>query len=181
MSNRNSRTFSMIISALLIAIGIIIPMFFPKIVLEPASFTLASHVPVFIAMFISPSVTLAVALGSTVGFLFSGLPIVVVLRALTHVIFAIIGAVWLKRHPQTFDSMPKLFLLGFIVSVIHAAGEMAVVIPFYFGQAMSSAYYQKGFIVAVVLLTGVGTVIHSMVDFAISVVIYKPLKRYLKK
>lgn len=171
----------MIISALLIAIGIIIPMFFPKIVLEPASFTLASHVPVFIAMFISPAVTLAVSLGSAVGFLFSGLPIVVVLRSLTHVIFAMCGALWLKRHPETFNSMPKMILLGFILSVIHAAGEMAVVIPFYFGQAMSTAYYQKGFVVAVVLLTGVGTVIHSMVDFAISIVVFKSLKRYLKK
>ncbi len=181
MTNRNNRTFMMIVSALLIAIGVIIPMFFPKIVLEPASFTLASHVPVFIAMFISPAVSVAVALGSAVGFLFSGLPIVVVLRSLTHFIFAFAGDMWLKRHPETFSSLPKMLLLGFVLSVVHALGEMSVVIPFYFGQSMPTAYYQKGFMVAVVLLTGVGTVIHSMVDFGISVVVYKPLKKVLKR
>lgn len=35
------------ISALLIAMGIIIPMVMPRITIGPASFTLASHVPVF--------------------------------------------------------------------------------------------------------------------------------------
>ena len=54
------------ISALLIAMGIIIPMVMPRITIGPASFTLASHVPVFIAMFISPVV--AISLGTGFGF-----------------------------------------------------------------------------------------------------------------
>ena len=57
------------ISALLIAMGIIIPMVMPRITIGPASFTLASHVPVFIAMFISPVVAIAVSLGTGFGFL----------------------------------------------------------------------------------------------------------------
>lgn len=36
------------ISALLIAMGIIIPMVMPRITIGPASFTLASHVPVLL-------------------------------------------------------------------------------------------------------------------------------------
>lgn len=56
------------ISALLIAMGIIIPMVMPRITIGPASFTLASHVPVFIAMFISPVVAIAVSLGTGFGF-----------------------------------------------------------------------------------------------------------------
>ena len=44
---------SLTISALLIAMGVIIPMVMPKIMIPPASFTLASHVPIFIAMFFS--------------------------------------------------------------------------------------------------------------------------------
>ena len=60
-------------AALLIAIGIIIPMFSPlKILIEPASFTLASHVAVMLAMFISPGVAGAVAVGTTLGFFFGG-------------------------------------------------------------------------------------------------------------
>ena len=61
------------ISALLIAMGIIIPMVMPRITIGPASFTLASHVPVFIAMFISPVVAIAVSLGTGFGFFFAGL------------------------------------------------------------------------------------------------------------
>ena len=38
------------IAALLIGMGIVIPMVMPKIVIGPASFTLASHVPLFVAM-----------------------------------------------------------------------------------------------------------------------------------
>ena len=45
-----TNTFQLALAGMLIAIGIVIPMFSPiKIIIEPASFTLASHVPVFIA------------------------------------------------------------------------------------------------------------------------------------
>jgi niacin transporter len=57
--NNNNKVKTMTIAALLSAIGIIIPMFSPiKLVIEPASFTFASHVPIFIAMFISPVVAI---------------------------------------------------------------------------------------------------------------------------
>lgn len=48
---KNNSVKHLTISALLIGLGILIPMVMPKIVIGPASFTLASHVPVFIAMF----------------------------------------------------------------------------------------------------------------------------------
>lgn len=73
------------ISALLIAMAVIIPMVMPKIVIGPASFTLASHVPLFIAMFFSVPVTIAVAIGTTFGFLLNGLPFIITLRALSHI------------------------------------------------------------------------------------------------
>ena len=75
--NRNNSS-SMVISALLCAIGIIIPIISPlKITLEPASFTLASHVAIFIAMFISPASALFVAAGTAAGFMIAGFPIAV--------------------------------------------------------------------------------------------------------
>ena len=61
-------------AALLCAIAILIPMISPvKIPLGPMSFTLGSHVAIFIAMFISPAVALTVELGATLGFLLAGL------------------------------------------------------------------------------------------------------------
>ena len=65
-----TNTFTLALTGMLIAIGIIIPTFSPiKVIIEPASFTLASHVAIFIAMFISPQqVAVAVSLGTTLGF-----------------------------------------------------------------------------------------------------------------
>ena len=105
-----TNTFQLALAGMLIAIGIVIPMFSPiKIIIEPASFTLASHVPVFIAMFISPMMAAAVALGTTLGFLLGGFPLTVVLRALTHVIFATIGA-WYLRAGAHHPLLAGLFL-----------------------------------------------------------------------
>ena len=122
--NSKLNTKEVIMAALLCAIGIMIPMISPiKIVLEPASFTLASHVAIFIAMFISTKVALLV------------------------------------------------------IGVIHGICEVLVVIPFYFNSSLSPAYYDKGFLQGVILLVGVGTVIHSMLDFSLSVYIWNLLPK----
>lgn len=167
---------SMVIAALLCAIGIIIPMFAPKIILEPASFTLASHVPVFIAMFISPYVAMSVALITGFGFLFAGFPIVVVLRALTHIIFAGVGAFVLKKYGNIFLSTKKTVTFAFLISLLHASCEVLVVTFFYWGSQMTSAYYDKGYLLSVVGLVGIGTVIHSMIDFGIASFVWQPLQ-----
>ena len=122
------------ISALLIAMGIIIPMVMPRITIGPASFTLASHVPVFIAMFISPVVAIAVSLGTGFGFFLSATPIIA-LRALSHLIFAVIGAVILQKHPEILINKEgkftllngKLQLFNVGIGVIHSAAELVVV------------------------------------------------------
>lgn len=52
-SQRVAKVLSL--SAILTALGILIPLVMPaKIVIGPASYTLASHVPILLAMFISP-------------------------------------------------------------------------------------------------------------------------------
>lgn len=172
---RNNKVQIMAIAALLCAIGIIIPMFAPKIMLEPVSYTLASHVPVFIAMFISPVVALSVALITGFGFLLAGYPIVIVFRALTHVIFASIGAFILKRYKSTLQNKKTLALFAFFISVIHAACEVIVVTFFYWGNNMSNTYYDKGYLITVIGFVGIGTVIHSIIDFSIAMVVWKPL------
>ena len=157
------------ISGLLIAVGIIIPVFSPiRIVLEPASFTLASHVAIFIAMFISPGIAVAVAVGTTIGFFIGGFPLVVVLRAASHIVFSIIGSIYLLKFPLNMHSAIKLRVFSFLVALIHAFCEVIVVSIFYFSGYASVAYYQNGFLMTVVLLVGFGTVIHSMIDFEIA-------------
>ena len=153
------------ISGLLIAVSIIIPMFSPvKIVLEPASFTLASHVPIFLAMFISPQVALSVAAGTALGFAFAGFPPVVVARATTHLVFAVLGAVYLKRHPLELMSPARQRVFSLCIGAVHALGELIAAGTFYFSGAMNG----RGFFMSILVLVGLGTVLHSMFDFEIA-------------
>ena len=101
---KSKSLYHLVLAGVLCAIGIIIPMFSPiKIRIDPMSFTLASHVAVFLAMFISPAVGAAVALGTTLGFFLGGFSLPIVLRALSHIIFVALGAIYLQRHPELLD------------------------------------------------------------------------------
>jgi niacin transporter len=153
-------------------------MFSPvRIILEPASFTLASHVVIFIAMFMSPAIAVSVAVGTTIGFLFGGFPIIVVLRAATHVVFALLGSLYLHKISKNSLSPVNLRIFSFCIAIIHSVCELIVVTVFYFGGSVSSAFYEQGFLTSVLLLVGLGTIIHSMVDFEISRIILFPLKK----
>ncbi|NBK97168.1 MAG: hypothetical protein EOM50_04000 [Erysipelotrichia bacterium] len=164
MTNKN--VYQMALSAMLMAIAILIPMFSPlKVIMEPASFTLASHVAIIIAMFISPSVALSVELGATIGFFLGGFPLVVVMRALSQVIFVMIGAIILKKKPETMKKLSSLILFALFTGVIHAVGEVIVSTVFY-GITTTFMYN-------VMVLVGFGTLVHSCVDFAIAVAVWK--------
>lgn len=171
--NTHKKIYTMTLSAILIAVGTVIPMFMPKVIVGPMSFTLASHVAVMLALFISPSVAIAVALGTTLGFFFSGLPLVVVIRALSHVIWAFLGAYYVKKYPQTFESPLKTILFNLAIAGMHAVGEMIAVVPFYYGAGMDV----QTFCYMVFGLVGLGTIIHSSVDFGISLVVWKVLSK----
>lgn len=174
------------ISALLIAMGIIIPMVMPRITIGPASFTLASHVPVFIAMFISPVVAIAVSLGTGFGFFLSATPIIA-LRALSHLIFAVIGAVILQKHPEILINKEgkftllngKLQLFNVGIGVIHSAAELVVVSVFYTMGNLPGTYYTAGFMYSIFLLMGVGGSIHSLVDFSIAYFLASTLSKHV--
>ncbi len=177
MNTKNS-VQTMTIAALLSAIAILIPMFAPKFILEPASFTLASHVPIFIAMFISPYIAVTVAIISAIGFLLAGIfPIVVVLRALSHIVFAVVGSILLKKNKNFLNTTGGFVTFGLLMALIHAVCEVTVVTFFYWGNNMTSGYYDKGYLFSVILLVGVGTIIHSMIDFTIAFAVWKPLQK----
>lgn len=175
---RNASIQKLAVAALLVAVGIVIPIFMPvKIILEPASFTLASHVALMLAMFISPTVTAAVAAGTALGFFLAGVfPAVVVARAASQVVFAVAGALFLRRYPNTLNSIVKTQLFSLAIGVVHALGEVLVTLPFYVAGTLADGFYEKNFFTAVILLVGLGTLVHSMVDFAIALLVYAPLR-----
>ena len=180
MKQTNQKLLTMVIAALLCAVGIVIPMFAPKIVLEPMSFTLASHVAIFIAMFISPTVALAVTIGTSVGFFFAGLPPVIALRALSHLGFVAVGCLLLKKYPNLLTKPATTILFGSILAVVHAICEALVVTLFYFGGTLNSSFYAKGFAFSVLVMVGVGTIVHSLIDFGIALVVWKPVSRVIQ-
>ncbi len=166
------------VSALLSAIGIIIPMIMPiKVVIPPASFTLASHVPIFLAMMICPTAAIVVAIGTTLGFFMGSFPIVIVLRAGSHLVFALLGSLYLKKNPSILNTALPFRVFSLLIGLLHAVCEVFVVATFYFGGNMAQSYYQSGFLNSVLLLVGLGTVIHSMVDLEIAQFVAKMLRK----
>ena len=176
--NRNSAVYRLVLAALLTAIGIIIPMTFPKITLPLMSFTLASHVAIFLAMFLSPGIALIVSLGTTLGFFLSGLPLEVTLRALSHVVFALVGSLWLYKRPNLLRNKVETVAFGLITNLIHAVMELIVISALFLGgfERVVNNFSEAGF-VAIFLLVGVGTLVHGCVDFAISFLVWQPLRK----
>lgn len=178
----SQKLYRLVVAALLCAVGVLIPMFSPiKITIDPASFTLASHVAIFLAMFVSPGVTIAVSIGTTLGFFLAGFPITVVMRAASHIVFATVGSLYIQKHAEAalHPSKPANLFFSFLIGTLHGICEVLIILPFYFGGSMA-AYQAKGFFVSVVLLVGVGSIVHSMVDFAIASVIWAPLRQVLR-
>ncbi|MFV0344417.1 MAG: hypothetical protein ACK5JH_16285 [Anaerocolumna sp.] len=179
MNVKNNNVVTMTIAGLLCAIGIIIPMFAPKIVIPPASYTLASHVAIFIAMFISPYVAIPVSLITTLGFFIAGFPLIIVLRALSHIVFVAVGSIILKKNKKQLSTTSGTIIFGLLIGIIHAICEVVVVSLFYWGGNVTEIYQQKGFFFSVIILVGLGTVVHSMIDFGISVLVWEPLQKVI--
>ncbi|MGX7014848.1 hypothetical protein [Vagococcus silagei] len=160
---KKSSTQSLTYSAILIALGILIPMIMPvRIILGPATYTLASHVPIFLAMFISPGVAALVALGTAFGFFLTS-TFVVALRALSHIVFAVLGAWYLSRHPEIVSHPRRFMKFNIAIGVIHATCETLVVtIVMFTGQIEPMGIW------AMILLLGVGGFVHSLVDGTIA-------------
>lgn len=158
-------TKEMVLTALLIALGIMIPVYFGflRVVLPPAfTATLMSHVPIFIAMFLSPWSALFTALGTTLGFIFAGLSPVVVARAASHLIFALVGAFMIKKRYN-------LILTGIVVALLHAFFEAITTYLFLVLGLMPAG--DSSFVVSAFYVVGIGTLIHNTIDYVIACLI----------
>jgi len=175
MNKTKTKTRDMVITALLTALSILIPTAFTflRVVLPPAfTATLMAHVPVVVAMFISPFSAAFVAIGSAFGFFLTGLPPVVTARAATHIIFAVVGAYMLKKMHG--GALAKLIWVGFVTMILHAIMEAAVVIPMMFIVTESP---DPAVIYTAAYVTGVGTLIHHAIDYVIAIGVVSALSK----
>lgn len=173
--NRNNKVLHLAMSALLVAIGILIPLVSPiKIPLGPAgSFTLASHVAIFLSMFISPLTAVAVSLGTTIGFLIAS-PFPIALRALTHLVWAALGAFWLKKHPDILYRPVPSAIFCVVVAIVHAALETVAIMALFFQGTVTG---DGGLWLVVFLPVGVVTLIHSSVDYIVALLVWRPIRK----
>ncbi|NMM62769.1 ECF transporter S component [Clostridium sp. P21] len=149
-------------SGLLTALAIVIPLTlgFLKIQIGPFSATLAAHVPLFISMFLGPFSAVMVGIGSALGFLVSS-PAVIAARAFMHTFVGLTGALLIKK------GVPFSKVI-FITAPIHAILEAVAVIPFGFTM------YK------VLVVVGVGSFLHHMVDGMIAFALVAALAKNLR-
>ncbi|MEE1046026.1 MAG: ECF transporter S component [Clostridia bacterium] len=157
------KTRDMVITALLIAIGIIIPIYFGflRVILPPAfTATLLAHVPIFISIFISPWSAIFTAIGTTIGFAASGLDPVVTARAGSHIVFALVGAIMIKRNCS-------LISVGIVTAILHALFE-ALTVYLFLAMGWTSAKDGATFFSIAFYTTGIGTILHDIIDYIVA-------------
>ena len=159
----NKKVKKMVFAAVLTAIAIIIPTQFGflKITIGPFTATIASHIPMFLAMLISPEVAIFVGLGSALGF-FVTTPLVVAARAAMHIIVGFIGAKIIEKNKNLKKAIA-------VTAPIHGVLEGLIVIPFGF------SVYQF------VVVVAVGTILHHFVDGALSYALANALAKARRK
>ncbi|WP_230083739.1 hypothetical protein [Aerococcus sanguinicola] len=151
------------LTALLTALAILIPMVMPiKVVLGPASYTLASHLPIVLAIFMGPAPAAFVALASGIGFFLAGFPFVIGLRGLSHVFFATFGAYYFQKHPGVVDKLTTRTAFSFVLAFIHALAEVVVV---YLVTGLGAGTLAAGYFTPLFVFVGLGGIVHGMVDF----------------
>lgn len=152
-------TKKLTITALLTALAIVIPFaVFFKVVIPPFTATLGSHVPMFISMLFGPEVAIMVGLGSGFGFFLCLGPLVGA-RAYMHVLVGVLGATLIKKG----ISFGKVSI---ITAPLHGLLEVIVVMPFI------------GFdVYNLLVITGIGTVLHHFADAFISYLIVNILQK----
>lgn len=150
------KTKELVLGGLLTSFSLLIPLVFGgflSVYIPPFSATLASHVPLMLAMMVSPATAVIVGIGSTLGFLLKLGPLIAA-RAFIHIFVGLAGAILIKKG----KSFPTTLLTTL---PIHALGEALIVIPFGF------SLYDAGVVV------GLGTALHHLADSLIALAVAK--------
>lgn len=103
-------------------------------------------------------------------------PFIIALRAASHIVFAFIGAVIVKRNPDIIEKPVSTVLFNIFLALMHAIAEVAVVTPFFLSGSMFNAeQLANGYVMSVLLLVGCGTFVHSWADYFVALFVWKPL------
>lgn len=169
------KTKDIALAAVLTAISILIPAYMPSIPFDPAgamTVTPFSHLPIFIASFINPVVAVFTCGGTVLGFFIKGANPVVLVRAASHIIFALVCS-FIMQKGKGYRGLSFYALCG-IVTVLHAAAEILVAaLAVYLGFLIPPNNQKAVFYVLVTV--GLLTAGHSIFDYSFGVLIYNTL------
>lgn len=165
MNSKKMSTKKLVISALLVGLSVVIPyLSLPVVPIPEFSVTLFAHLAIIIAMFMGVEVAIFAGLGAVLGFYLKGVPLVVVMRAASHLVFLIVGALMLKKlHNKKWH----IVLVAIVTGLIHALAE-AIIVAFWF---KSSSISNTFFIGAPIFL------LHHIFDFVMAVLVYTALSK----
>lgn len=163
----NYKTKDTVLAALLTALSVLITFSFKLPVPPPFSLTPGSHVPTMIAMFINPFVTVLTVIGSCIGFVISTGNPIVVLRAASHIVFAMLGMYMIQKKNT------NIFVVIVVTSLIHAGLEALIV---YFLTPVILPDADTALAVAT-WFAFIGTLVHHYLDSAITAPILYALQK----
>ncbi|MCR4718488.1 MAG: hypothetical protein K5768_02545 [Firmicutes bacterium] len=154
-----NKTKELALASILTALSVLITYSPLKLVLPFFTLTLGAHVPTMLAIFVGPWVTVMTVIGSCIGF-FLTIPapnsIIVVTRAATHIIFALVGINMLKKNYN-------MVLIIVVTALLHALAEgiaVYILTPIVLDNA-TAALTAGG-------IATLGTVLHHIIDAAIT-------------
>ena len=165
LAKKNLAAKDLALAALLTALSMLITYSPLKLYIPPFSATLGSHVPTMLALFISPVVTLLTVIGSCIGFAFVTGNFIVVLRAASHIVFAMMGAHMIKKMHL------NIFFVTVITGLVHALCEGVIV------YLLTPLFTPDAAVSAVTYIAFFGTLIQHGIDAAITFPILMVLKR----
>lgn len=172
------KTLKITISAVLTALSLVYIVYMPTIDLGVWSFTPLSHIFIFIACFISPYTALMTFLAVLGGFMLKTGNYFTWLRAASHLFFVVFLIVYIKIFK--LKNKKHVIIAGLCASVIHAVFEILVVLlGLGIGLDVNNQY---GTVYYVLLVVGLGTLGHSLLDFSAGFFLYKisKIERFLE-
>ena len=162
-------TKNMILAAVLTGLSLLFPLIFPRIDIGITSVTPFSHLAIMIGVFLNPFVALFTCMGALGAFLITGANLMVLMRATSHIIFAVVGSIFFFKG-KGYKGVSFYAVCG-IITLLHAIGEMAAaLIALAIGVAGALDAYQ------ILVVIGLITCAHSIVDYSFAVIIYNTLR-----
>lgn len=164
---RKINTRVLVISAALTAAGYVLPTFMPTVHVGVWTLTPLSHVPLTLAMFISPVSAAFVTIATAFAFFFKVPDLLVFMRACSHFVFAVPFSMLIMRNIGT--KRASIIVFAVLANLVHAAAELVAVIA---GVKLFGLSGDIG-LRSLLLLIMLGTLLHGLFDYFVALVLYR--------